>query len=302
MRFVSLFSGIGGMDLGLERAGWTCMAQVEIDEFCRRVLEKHWPDVPRFGDVREVGAEDFGAVDAVVGGPPCQPASVAGKRKGSADERWLWGEFLRLCRECRPRWIVAENPLGIVGLKPHGLEWIVEELERAGYEVLPVVVGADDAGAPHRRKRVFVLAHFNSERERDAGQHRRLERTSGEGSTDARGGGAVVADVRGARLEAGRPLSLGTVQVLPVSSGGCRAFPKGQGPDQWEWEEPRVVEFPVGCSTNGLPERLARKRWRDWNADSIKALGNAVVPQVAEVIGRAILSSIHGAANATNKE
>ena len=157
MRFVSLFAGIGGIDLGLERAGWRCVAQVELDPYCRAVLAKHWPDVPRFGDISGVSVRDLPATDALVGGFPCQPVSVAGSRKGHADERWLWPEFFRLVREVRPRWLVAEN---VPGLRTLGADGVIEDLESCGYAVWPLVVGADDVGAPHRRKRVFVVGRL----------------------------------------------------------------------------------------------------------------------------------------------
>ncbi|RJQ09418.1 MAG: hypothetical protein C4558_06360 [Dehalococcoidia bacterium] len=162
---------MGGLDLGLERAGWTCVGQVEADEFCRAVLGQHWPDVPCFDDVRTVDASDFaelGPIDAIVGGPPCQPASVAGRRDGAADDRWLWPDFLRLVREIAPRWVLAENVLGLVTLEPHGLDWVCDELEAAGYALAPpVVVGARHVGAPHRRDRVWIVGRL-ADAERDS--------------------------------------------------------------------------------------------------------------------------------------
>lgn len=199
MRFVSLFAGIGGIDLGLERAGWRCVAQVERDEFCQRVLEKHWPDVPRFGDIVSVRGVDLPATDALVGGFPCQPVSVAGKRRGHNDERWLWPEFFRLVREVRPHWIVAEN---VPALRTLGADGVVADLEQAGYAAWPLVVGADDLGAPHRRKRVFIVAHsLSAGLERHAGhgagvhERGRLD-AEPRGSASARGlrGPVLVAD------------------------------------------------------------------------------------------------------------
>src|SRR6266851_8442566 len=101
--FGSLFAGIGGLDLGLERVGWQCRWQVEIDPFCTDVLTHHWPEVPKYGDIRQLTGSELGAVDLVCGGFPCQPHSVAGKRRGKADERWLWPEFERILRRVRPR-------------------------------------------------------------------------------------------------------------------------------------------------------------------------------------------------------
>ena len=203
MRFLSTFSGVGGLEKGLEDAGWECAGQVEINEACQHWLGVHWPNVPKWRDIKTLTGDAvrsrIGHVDALVGGPPCQPASLAGKRLGSADDRWLWPDFLRLGRELSPKWILAENPPGIVTLKPHGLDWIMQELEEAGYQPFTVVMGADDVGAPHRRKRVWIvgrlgLADADSSRERDADELRRIEWASGAGTADVGRSGEGLAD------------------------------------------------------------------------------------------------------------
>lgn len=160
-RFLSLFAGIGGFDLGLERAGWQCVGQVEIEPFCLAVLAKHWPHVPRWGDIRDATAESirgrYGHIDAIVGGFPCQDISVAGKGAGIGGERsGLWYEMLRLIRELGPAWVVAEN---VPALRARGADRVLGDLEGAGYACWPLVVGADDVGAPHRRKRVWIVAY-----------------------------------------------------------------------------------------------------------------------------------------------
>jgi len=114
--FGSLFTGIGGIDLGLERAGWECKWQVEIDEFCQKILAKHWPNVPKFGDVRQIKEGQLEHVDLIAGGFPCQPVSTAGKRKGREDERWLWPEMARIVRMVRPRFVLVENVPGILSV------------------------------------------------------------------------------------------------------------------------------------------------------------------------------------------
>lgn len=156
----SLFSGGGGLDLGLERAGlgpviWNC----ESDPFCRAVLAKHWPGVRSYHDVREID-EAAERPDVLCGGPPCQPVSVAGKQRGQADERWLWPEFLRVARALRPRAIVIEN---VAHGRGAWLPIVLADLEAADYHAHPLVVRADDLGAPHERGRVFVLAHADRE-------------------------------------------------------------------------------------------------------------------------------------------
>lgn len=153
---LSLFSGVGGLDLAFEWAGGTVAAMCEIDPFCRKVLRKHWSDVPLFGDVKEVKGADVGAVDVVYGGFPCQPFSVAGDRKGRDDYRFLWPEFSRLVGEIGPRWVVAENVPGILSI---AADDVCQDLERLGYSVGIWNFEALAVGAPHRRARVFFVAH-----------------------------------------------------------------------------------------------------------------------------------------------
>ena len=165
---LSLFTGIGGIDLACEWAGFRTIAQVEKNEFCREVLEKHWPSVPRFDDVRTVTGDTLRSAGIerptlVSGGFPCQPFSCAGKRRGAADDRALWPEMFRLVSELRPTWCLAENVAGFVGM---ALDDCAADLESVGYEVRAFMVPACAVGAPHRRDRLFVVAH--AERRRGA--------------------------------------------------------------------------------------------------------------------------------------
>lgn len=186
MLVLDLFSGIGGMALGLGQAGMTSAAFVELDPYCRSVLARHWPGAPLFDDIRRFDPEPFrGRVDLVAGGPPCQAASVAGKRRGHEDDRWLWGEYLRVVRIVRPRWLLAENVPGLVSLRPLGLDWIIEELEAEGYACETVIAGAYDAGAPHERKRVWIVAHA-ADRGRKGVQAAPEESRSADAERDAR--------------------------------------------------------------------------------------------------------------------
>ena len=180
--FGSLFAGIGGIDLGLERAGWEARWQVEIDDFAASVLARHWPDVPRHRDVREVGKHNLEPVDLIAGGFPCQDISVAGKGAGLDGERsGLWFEHLRIVQELRPTWVLAEN---VPALRTRGADTVLDGLAAAGYSCWPLVVGARHVGAPHRRDRVWIVAHAS----RDESERRR-------GSRDvARAPGAPEAD------------------------------------------------------------------------------------------------------------
>lgn len=157
LRLLSLCAGIGAIDyvwlyiLGQEIAG-----QVEIDPYCQAILARHFPDVPKRGDIREVRGDEFGTIDLVAGGVPCQPFSLSGKRRGTADDRYLWPEALRIVRCCQPRWTLIENVAGFISL---ALDVVYADLESAGYTCRAVVLPACAVGAPHFRERVFIVAH-----------------------------------------------------------------------------------------------------------------------------------------------
>jgi DNA (cytosine-5)-methyltransferase 1 len=168
MRMLSLFAGIGGIDLAAQWAGIETVAFCEIDPFCQKVLKKHWPGVPIFEDVRKLRKQtlidtgvigDGSAIDIICAGYPCQPFSHAGERKGKEDDRHLWPEVSRLLQEIRPTWFLGENVAGHVTL---GLDDVLSDLERIGYAAEPFIIPACAVGASHRRDRVFVLAHSNS--------------------------------------------------------------------------------------------------------------------------------------------
>jgi len=300
----SLFSGIGGFELGLERTkGFKTVWQCEKDEFCLKVLEKHWPDVKRFTDIHEM-KEDIPYVDVICGGFPCQPVSCAGKRKGKEDERWLWPEFCRVVCCVRPEWVLIENVPGLLSADSGRLfAGILRDLSSSGYDAEWNIVSAAFVGAPHLRKRVFIIAHSNqfdghdgrygtSEvcRERgqeaiisgskddvaDADQIRRRGRAGmfwqGRGRESQDGG--AIPDPQGKRLEGGPPAR------HEIKSEGMRFLSTGQGEqagaDQWS------VEPDVGRVANGVPGRV----------DRLRALGNAIVPQCSEFVGRCILEAL----------
>jgi DNA (cytosine-5)-methyltransferase 1 len=159
----SLFSGIGGIELGLERTGgFKTIWQVENDEFCRRVLEKHWPDVRRYRDIRSVGEPH--PVDVIVGGFPCQPVSIAGQQRGDADPRWLWPEMRRICEVVRPRWVVVENVIGLLTVDGALAGQVVGDLASLGYCVEWESIQARRLGSLHARERVFFLAYAHEPR------------------------------------------------------------------------------------------------------------------------------------------
>ena len=171
LTYGSLFSGIGGIDLGMDLAGFECAWQVEVDGYCRKVLEQHWPEVPKYGDIYKVKGSELEPVDIICGGFPCQPVSQAGKRVGVDDERWLWDEFYRLICEVRPRWVVAENVPGLLSANfGRAFGEVLRDLAEGGYDVVWDVFpagGPGGIGAPHRRERVFIVANNDRKRQQE---------------------------------------------------------------------------------------------------------------------------------------
>lgn len=166
MTHLSLFSGIGGLDLAAEWAGFETVGQCEWADYPTKVLEKHWPDVPRWRDVHDLTAADFTArtgleiVDCISGGFPCQPHSVAGKRQASADERDLWPEYRRIVSEIKPRWVVAENVPGLLSSEDgRFFRGILRDFAEMGFDVGWATFSAASVGAIHRRERMAIVAH-----------------------------------------------------------------------------------------------------------------------------------------------
>jgi DNA (cytosine-5)-methyltransferase 1 len=163
MNVLDLFSGIGGFSLGLERAGMRTVAFCEPNDFCRKILRKHWSEVPIYRDVRRLSGSQIlhecGSIDLVCGGFPCQPFSVAGEQRGSEDDRHLWPHMRQVIEWMRPAWVIAENVTGIIEL---ALDDVLLDLESLGYTTRTLVIPACGVGAPHRRYRVWVVAHAKS--------------------------------------------------------------------------------------------------------------------------------------------
>ena len=168
---LSLFSGVGGLDIAAEAAGFVTVGQCEFANYPTRILEKHWPDVPRWRDVKDLNAESFRrrtgleTVVCISGGFPCQPHSLAGKRQASADEHDLWPEYRRNIGEIKPRWVVAENVLGLLSSEDgRFFRGILRDLSELGFDVGWCAYPASWVGAIHRRERVFTVAHYRGER------------------------------------------------------------------------------------------------------------------------------------------
>lgn len=160
--FGSLFTGIGGIDLGFERAGWKCKWQVENDDYCTRILQKHWPKIKRYGDIYDINKDQLEKVDLICGGFPCQPVSQAGRRKGREDHRWLWPQFHETICAVRPEWVLVENVPGLLSIDSGRIFGdIIREMAEIGYDAYWGMLRASDLGAPHLRERIFIIAHSN---------------------------------------------------------------------------------------------------------------------------------------------
>lgn len=253
MRFGSLFSGIGGIDLGLERAGMQCVWKSEIEPYACRVLAKHWPAIPNLGDIREINWTTVGTVDVVAGGYPCQPFSYAGRRAGADDERHLWPMFAECLRVVRPRYAMLENVSGHLSL---GFGDVQADLAALGYDTQWDCIPAAAVGAPHLRDRVFVIATRRDGMDSDSNSE-----SNGTFNVAAQSWSSPMADT-------GRV----TAQVPASRRQSTVAQP--------EWRAWWQVEPGVGRVVDGVSHRV----------DRLRGLGNAVVPQVAEHIGRIIMS------------
>jgi DNA (cytosine-5)-methyltransferase 1 len=283
LKVLDLFSGIGGFSLGLERTGgFETIAFCEIEPFCQKILKKHWPNVPIYDDVRALDGRTITA-DVICGGYPCQPFSVAGQRAGEADDRHLWPEMYRLIKSIRPRWVIAENVAGHVSM---GLDAVLYDLEAANYRWWTFIIPACAVDAKHRRDRVWIVGDSQCMRE--------LQPQGGEQDKRGRAGNTSedVADAESEQTDRQRQRVLQPVTPQHcedvsysngtqrergrVSTGIHQKYPDTSEYCRWE------TEPAVGRVANGIPSRM----------DRLKSLGNAVVPQIPEIIGRAILESL----------
>ena len=273
LQTVDLFSGIGGFSRGLEATGFFKTTRfVENDPYCQAVLRHHWPDIPVLGDIKNARRPDFPErTDLVCGGFPCQPFSQAGKQQAQDDPRHLWPEMFRIIRELRPTWVCGENVTGLVRL---GLDEVLTDLEGEGYATRTFNIPACATGAPHLRQRLWIIAHANSESEPDGAFD------GGAGSRQL--GFEFVADPKSVHGEG--PDQKRNSRGKPEKKAGDRsslmADPDSTGLKQDYWS----FEPEVGRLVDGLPNRVPQ----------LRALGNSIIPQIAERIGYAIASTSKG--------
>ena len=305
LKVLDLFSGIGGFSLALESTGFfETMAFVEKDEFCQKVLKKNFNNIPIEGDIRNVKGEKYRA-DVVTGGFPCQPFSVAGKRKGTDDDRYLWDETIRVVRECKPKWFIGENVEGLVNIQEGMvLRQVQTDLEKEGFEVQCLIIPASGIGAWHQRKRVWIIGCnvSNSNTRFGIGENQEIQ-TRGNTSTN---GSKNVSNTFG-------KLSDGCSSTTRNSK---TKFKRVECNQSWNWNE--VRSKTERCSeqdredvsdSNGKNSSEEQQTW--WQTQSnlcgvpngvsygldknranrIKSLGNSIVPQIARELGLAIMEA-----------
>jgi len=314
LKHLDLFSGIGGFSLGLESAGLVeTVAFCDFDQYCQKVLKKNFPGVPVYGDVKELNhdklkADGIDQIDIITGGYPCQPFSVAGRKKGEEDPRHVWPEMFRLIQELRPTWVIGENVGGHIKL---GLDSVLENLESEGYSARTFSISASSIGANHKRERVWIVAHSNEmQRQFLRGQKSEQRQETFEGTSERSGTPISMANSerlgRTEGTEKSKELEReeSSDQLDHCGEGctkcqSCQTMANSEGSNRNEHETNREhgkaspqeifgdgssvcgvsawwsVEPSVGRVAHGVPDRV----------DRLKCLGNSVVPQIPYVIG-----------------
>ena len=331
-KLLDLFSGIGGFSLGAERNGIETIGFVEKDEFCQKVLKKHWSDVPIIDDIRKVNGKDFVSATIISGGFPCQPFSVAGKREGTDDDRYLWDEMLRVISSCKPTWVIGENVEGIINIQDGMvLRSVQDDLEREGFQVQCLVIPASGIGAWHQRNRVWIVAHSEhngsyrqkgdatikssnqqkdrlsirddknvsyTQQQRWGDQSIRGHRELGEKSREKEKRGnqfalrsTTCSSERGTDEDVSNTKSKYRNEFFNDNKIGEMAqekifrnrssIQKSEKPRSWWKTQSELRGVP-----NGISFELHSDR-----ANRIKALGNSIVPQIAEQIFRSIIDA-----------
>ena len=323
LKLLDLFSGIGGFSLGLESTGFfETIGFVEKDKFCQKVLKKHWNNINIEEDIRNVKGEKYQA-DVVTGGFPCQPFSVAGKRKSTADDRYLWDEMLRVIRETKPRWVIGENVEGIVNINEGMvLRQVLNDLENEGFQSQCIIIPASGIGAWHQRKRIWILAYSNNNgsyrsqgnatKQSSNEQKDRLSFGDDKDVSNSNTGFSIRENEeiqsRGNATTNGSEDVSNSECILPH---GCSSTTRNSKTKQSGLEcNESGNRNKVWCETKRCSEQTgSRKTW--WEIESelcgvpngvsyeldkdrsnrIKSLGNSIVPQIARQIGLSIMEA-----------
>tara|TARA_R100001594_G_scaffold76071_1_gene110772 strand:- start:47 stop:1015 length:969 start_codon:yes stop_codon:yes gene_type:complete len=318
MRLLDLFSGIGGFSYAAEKlvGGYETVAFCEQDEFCQKVLRKHWKDVPIYDDVRTIDAARLGRIDIVAGGFPCQAVSQAGLQKATEDDRWLWDEMLRIIQDCKPRWVIGENVVGLININEGVLfEQVQTDLEKEGYSVQSVVIPACAKNAPHRRDRVWIVGYSNATNTKRMGWEQRSkirEASEREGWANKFSNSSStvrkrkdVANTEGINRydnEIVRKHGKAATQEV-FRNRNCISNTQGQKSKK---SACRATQRKMGYLDDGIsrgllrhfdrePEHIPRVTTGEKDrSKKLRSLGNSIVPQVAAEIFNAIKVAEHG--------
>ena len=328
LKTLDLFSGIGGFSLGLESTGFfETIGFVEKDNFCQKVLKKHWSNINIEGDIRNVKGERYSA-DVVTGGFPCQPFSVAGKRKSTADDRYLWDEMLRVIRETKPRWVIGENVEGIVNINEGMvLRQVLNDLENEGFKSQCIIIPASGIGAWHQRKRIWIIANNisnSNKRNVQTGCKRQWgickENKRKGTSNNATSVCETLSNTKSSRCGrwSCKKCSVGEWSFLQREQQGCEMGSEVEGCNRnvsntndkglqrfntkqftskqkfrftsSKDDEGRKTWWQIESELCGVPNGVSYELDKD-RSNRIKALGNSIVPQIARQIGLAILTA-----------
>ena len=329
MNHLDLFSGIGGFSIGLEKVGFNTIAFCEKEDYCRMLLQKHWKGVKIYNDIKECKGkeikETYGRVDILTGGFPCQPYSVAGKQKGTADDRYLWPEMFRVIKEVQPTFVIAENVRGIINIQDGMVfETVCSDLESEGFEIQTFIIPAAGVGAPHKRERVWIVGYskhngsltseikrgdnkindrteeredttFKPERAGRSRDNEIMENTRRklhERSSVREKNEDEIRKENANKFERSSSESASNVANTKSEQSISKYYReqpgetseqeqiKSRGSSSWTLREANWLSEPnVGRVVNGVPGRAHR----------LRGLGNAIVPKIAEEIGRSIM-------------
>ena len=316
LKLLDLFSGIGGFSLGLESTGFfETIAFVEKDKFCQKVLKKNFNNIPIEEDIRNVKGERY-AADVITGGFPCQPFSVAGKRKGTDDDRYLWDETIRVIRECKPRWFIGENVEGIINIQDGMvLRQVCDDLEKEGFEVQCLVIPASGIGAWHQRKRVWIIAHSNSNRDRHEitgsnGEEKEIQREHRKENSSTwkfiRTDTNEDVSNTNSRLSIGENEKIQTRGNTSTTSGKDVSNSESKRYTRHDFEQIKHEQkfgqltgnddekiktwWQTQSELCGVPNGVSYELDKD-RANRIKSLGNSIVPLIARQLGLAIMKA-----------
>ena len=332
MNHLDLFSGIGGFSIGLEKVGFNTIAFCEKEDYCRMLLQKHWKGVKIYNDIKECKGkeikETYGRVDILTGGFPCQPYSVAGKQKGTADDRYLWPEMFRVIKEVQPTFIIAENVRGIINIQDGMVfETVCADLESEGFEIQTFIIPAAGVGAPHKRERVWIVGYskhngsltseikrgdnkindrteeredttFKPERAGRSRDNEIMENTRRklhERSSVREKNEDEIKKENANKFERSSSESASNVANTKSEQSISKYYReqpgetseqeqiKSRGSSSWTLREANWLSEPnVGRVVNGVPGRAHR----------LRGLGNAIVPKIAEEVGRSIMKAL----------